>query len=513
VSFLYTLKDQIIQLDSTDNVDSVRDRLTWIRANTVLLVFPEDPRSQILQRQLDLVILKRQAEQHDAQLVLIATDPVVVQNARDIDLPTFSNVDDYHRRRVQAIKPLQVQTIHSEEIDVNDEETVDPSDQVEEGSRLRLNAVPVGGFFIVFLLAMPLLAIFVPSATITLVPESDPLAVELDVIADPSQSSIDSAANRIPARILTVEVSGSAVGDTTGETSQSVSRSVGSIIVVNETEDQITIPQGTRVFTSDDDPIVFVTTEDITLSGVEGDSLEVAIEALEEGDQYNLETNTLTQVDDAYDPFINVLNVEPTQGGESVSAASVTRQDMLRLRNQLLEDLEMQAQEAVSTDASLLQTEFVPRGGIELAHTLQETYSAQVGDNADELRLDMRVEFRTVAVDERPARELVYREFVREIEGGQLINQSSVSFDVNNIELAGEGTVAFTIRGSGNLITEARTLDVKRSVLGKNISVAQNELQDTYGLTDPPSIEVFPSFWPILPILPAQIDVKDGLAR
>lgn len=68
---------QIIQLEPYDDVISARDRLTFVKAERVLLILPKQ--GGILQRKLDLVLLQREAARRGARLALISRDPSVIE--------------------------------------------------------------------------------------------------------------------------------------------------------------------------------------------------------------------------------------------------------------------------------------------------------------------------------------------------------------------------------------------------------------------------------------------------
>ena len=123
------MKEQIIQLEPYDDVVSVRDKLGWIRAPRVLLVFPTggDP---ILRQRLDLVLVQREATRRRAQLALITHDPVVIENAAELGIATFRSVEESHHRYWQTRRA---------ELSVSREERTTELDEalVEAGTRLK----------------------------------------------------------------------------------------------------------------------------------------------------------------------------------------------------------------------------------------------------------------------------------------------------------------------------------------------------------------------------------------
>ena len=59
------MKVQILRLDAEDDLASIQDRLAWIQAGRVILVWPGE--GVRLPRRLDLLLLQRQAERRGAR--------------------------------------------------------------------------------------------------------------------------------------------------------------------------------------------------------------------------------------------------------------------------------------------------------------------------------------------------------------------------------------------------------------------------------------------------------------
>ena len=91
------MKEQIIQLEPHDDVNSVRDKLGWLRAQRVLLVLPQDQHTRILQRPLDLVLIQREITRRRAHFALITDDPDITDHAHELGIPTFLSIAESHQ--------------------------------------------------------------------------------------------------------------------------------------------------------------------------------------------------------------------------------------------------------------------------------------------------------------------------------------------------------------------------------------------------------------------------------
>ena len=71
---------EYVQLDTNDDVVTVKDRLSFIRGRRVLLIWPED--GTTLTRKLDLVLVQREADRRAIQLALVTHDELIIEHAK-----------------------------------------------------------------------------------------------------------------------------------------------------------------------------------------------------------------------------------------------------------------------------------------------------------------------------------------------------------------------------------------------------------------------------------------------
>src|SRR5258708_25818661 len=93
------MKLQSVQLEPYDDVISVRDRLSFVKTERVLLVWPRA--SNILKRKLDLVLIQREAARRGARLALVTHDLDVIEHAAELNISTFDSVNASHQAKRQ----------------------------------------------------------------------------------------------------------------------------------------------------------------------------------------------------------------------------------------------------------------------------------------------------------------------------------------------------------------------------------------------------------------------------
>ena len=177
---------------------------------------------------------------------------------------------------------------------------------------------------------------FLPSATITLHPRSEPLGpLELTVEAREDVTEPDAATMTIPARRFTFPVEASQTFPATGIRVEEV-RATGSVTFSNfDTGGGVLIPRGTIVETDDD--VAFRTIAEVTLPRaridffppfpVQPSNETVGVEAVEPGPEGNVGNNTIVNVSRG-GRNLRVANAEATTGGARNELPEVSADDV-----------------------------------------------------------------------------------------------------------------------------------------------------------------------------------------
>jgi hypothetical protein len=124
------VKEQIIHLEPHDDAISVRDKLGWVQATHVLLVFLPINDTDIA-AQARSGPHPEEATRRQAQLALITRDADVIDNAEDVGIAHFPTVEASHRRTWRMAQ-AQISVERSEE-----QVLLDP-ELAEAASRLRI---------------------------------------------------------------------------------------------------------------------------------------------------------------------------------------------------------------------------------------------------------------------------------------------------------------------------------------------------------------------------------------
>ncbi len=511
------MREQIIRLESHDDVITAREKLGWVQATHVLLVFPENPHERILQRRLDLVLLQREATRVQAQLALITRDPNVSESAKELGIAVFPSVEASHRRSWQMAQ-AEISLTRSHPPTVLDPDLVETASRLRKTQRQSVSVhlshrtrvwLGIAGSVLFVLGAL----LFIPEATVHLTPAANQVTVTASIIADPNTETINSSQDTIPARIIGVEVEGSTTLDTSGTSEEPTEKARGIALFTNLIPDQITIPSGVVVRTSAAQPVRFVTLADVTLPGEVGSTAEVPIEAIEPGFSGNLPTARINQIEGPLSARLAVANSEPTRGGDVTLVSSVSPGDPARLRALLLQQLQQRAYAEMQTDPAIAlnDSEFVPIESLSVVLIDSEIYDGVIGQPTPRLGLDLHVTVQAIAIDERAARQRVYERLAEKVgDGFQIAADSLVFRHAEVIDYDEQRRVTFIMQAAGDVSAAIMDDDVRRIVRGQPTTTAIDRLERDLPLASPPVIDRWPGFWPLLPQILWRIHVVIG---
>jgi hypothetical protein len=507
------VKEQIIDVEQFDDVASVRDKLRWARADKVLLVLPDSSDHRIAKSKLDLLLLQREAARHGAALALITHDPVIIDFAREIQLPCFRSVEENRTRHWAAPPKPRILEQPPPHLALS-------ADLVESGTRLRqadpLLPQPIVSAWMrvrwaaagIFILGAALF--LVPGATISIQPLTNQVTASTPITGDPQSTAVDLRAGTIPVRIVGVEVDATASTDATGTVDVPTDKARGIVILTNQIPDQITIPAGTIVRTSAAQPVRFVTLADVTLAGRVGATVDVTAEAVEGGFEGNLQSNKINIVDGPLGTRVAVTNPSPMLGGNVVEAQSISRQDFDRVRTLAIQQLQQRAFAEMQVDPyiKLLDTEFIPAESLIVVLINAETYSASVGDTTGEISLTMRATVQGTAIDERAARQVVYARMAEKIGPGYEIEPDTLVFRKGQVTALDENRrITFIMDAAGDVATAIDEDEVRGMIAGMPVRDVQARLQRDLQLGAVPTISIWPGFWPLMPLAPFRIAI------
>jgi hypothetical protein len=508
-------KTEFVQLETSDDAASVRDRLSFLRGRRVLLIWPEE--GTVLTRKLDLVLIQREAMRFAIRLAVVTHDAQVIQHAHELNISTFETIGASERGRWKRGRS-KVFTTRFQRPD----EGIDSEELKEAASRLNDAEGRRGGWLgrialmLVFIgLVGGIAYVVAPSAAITLVPAQERIPVEALIIADPAATDVNIERAVIPSVTLRVEIEETGTIPTSGRQALSDILAVGSVVFINQTDAALSIAADTVLSTSAGTPILFRTTQPAQLPAEVGTQVEVPIEALPgaAGDTGNVEAGLINTVVGDLAQQVSVLNLAPTYGGESRTQGVVTVEDQERLLATLRQQLQSRAFLGMEEQTAQGQTIILETIRIAEEREDWKTWSAQPGEIAEQLTLTMRARVEAVVIDENFARQIAFARIQGQTrQAGRVLIPNSIEYQcctLLSIDTA-SGRVEFAMRGEAVLTSQINVETLQQQLSGRSLDDATAFLAAEVDLAEGtlPQISLSPQWMPHLPLLPLRIGIQ-----
>lgn len=496
------MKTIVIQLDAHDDLISVRDKMVWSKAQRILLVWPEDGHPT-LERKFDLVSLQRHAVSLGAQLGLVTREPTVRANARELGVAVFRSTKHaqrqnwqrtrirrrFHRRNQNVVRLKELKELAGHQ---------NPPLFLLGWSRLVIFALGV--------LAVLVMGVFLlPGATVKIQPVQKEQSLSMVLTADTNLTS-PSLSGVVPAEKVSTVVEVQGQVQSSGKTSVADLKASGVVVFTNLTERSLVLPAGSVVSTLA--PVQrFATVHAISLPAGVGQTAEVAVTALTGGAAGNISAESVKTLEGALGSDVSVTNQEPFNGGSDQSLPAVSQNDYNRLRKQLLETMQGNAQ--TDLQASLGSEKSLLAGTLTMGQLIEETATPAVGEPGDVLTLSIRAEFTAYAVSNRDVQQLARAALDAGLAGDQRAIESSLQIEPDSQTIESQdGRFEWKATVSRMTIADLSQESLLKAVLGKRPDVASRDLAKILDLESPPQIELTPSWWFWMPSLSFRIQFE-----
>lgn len=375
-----------------------------------------------------------------------------------------------------------------------------PKTLIKESPKFTRWAV-IGGVLLFF--GLIIAAISIPSVDIEIMYESNYLQKDIEVTLDTVVETLDVQNSVLPAQIKTFTAETSGTLTATGENT-TATRARATVTVFNNTSTSQPLVSSTRLQNSDD--VQFRITESINVPA--GGSLQVEMLADGEGAKYNIQPGRLTIPGLAGTPsrFQNIYAElsEPITSGTAGGEKAVTEEDIQKFRDEmtkkLTDQIALQVQQDTTENLKIINTrdvlENVNYDGLPTAGDAGETFEVTATSTID-----------GIYYDNAQALQLAAATVQEQVLDGQTLGESlSISF-ASPEEV--EGTSQFNTRMYIEyiIVDDITQEKIRQDLAGKTFSEVQ-EYADTFNYVSELNVYVRPGFWPIMPFLGRNIDVR-----
>jgi len=495
------MKTHVVQLERDDDGVSARDKMLWSKAPRILVVWPR--RGRVLNRELDISLLKRQSQKLGAQLAFVTLDDDVILYASEMGIPTFDSVSQAQRnvwktsRRDTDIgeRPPRKWTL---------QELTEWKKQAQARSSPKA-AVRIGAFAAGVLAVLALGLFLLPKATITVSPAEEAQTLILTVQSNPNVTAL-TLAGVIPVSKTTVIVEGQDQIPSSGALRLSDTYAEGEVVLTNLTDESVKVEAGTIVLTTGTPSVRFETLKNITSGTGEDNEATVSIQAVIPGESGNVAEETILAMEGSSGLALRVSNPTATSGGEDRNVPTPTEQDLRRVTDRLLLSLQESARQDI--ERMLGDTGILMADTLEPRETIFSQQQPDLGEPGDILTLTLQVEYDARYIQRNDLERVAALAMDAGLQAGyepvagtmQILEAQQVH---SNSEISEWKVVA------ARAVQENWQQDeVIRSLLGARPDEVAAILETEYQLDAAPVVKVQPGWWPWLPYLPLRIQLE-----
>ena len=482
----------VIDLGADATILDAARSLSSVESPDVVLVVPSG--APLTRNAVFLEALRRRAG--DRRLVLVSSEARARSLASSVHMKAFASIAALDRHELDATEHL------SDARRAVMKTMVRPAVPRRGISPLRGLAV----FMTLILAAGLLLAIVAPSATITVAASASTLGpYEYDLRAGP-QGEIRDATTLTDT--VTAQVKGVATGSRTEDT-----KATGVEEFRNLTTNDIRIPIGTLVQTTDISPIRFLTTEEKILprSSILPPtigSVRINIQAIDGGQKGNVGSDKVTRA--ASSEYL-VSNPAPTTGGDTKKIAVVQRVDYDTASAQAdvpLREAGLARTAKWNGDAAapketrvygvwIKQTGISPPGDVVNTEPADGTFTLTATGTATAYR-----------VPNGQPQAAAINSLRGELAGtpGMTFDNDSVAVNIVLGPTVGETGVQWRVSAKAQQYSGVDAAQMKAALTGRGLDEIET-VAAARGFKKL-SVETWPSWWPILPVLDSRITIK-----
>ena len=349
----------------------------------------------------------------------------------------------------------------------------------------------------VFLVVLVLAWWYVPRAKVLVYVAPKKIQEKIEMIIDPSLSEPDIAEMRIPAGVVSTEVSGQKSRATTGS-KRVGDKAVGTVVVRNGTSKGIDLA-GQIILGPNS--LKFEITEKASVSAAVSPSspgtAKVKASAVEIGVEYNLAKGEVFEVGNYPKSEVDAIAESDFAGGSSREVVVVAQSDLTELEDELIE--------AMLDDGAKKLTDEIGLGGFFVEGSIEEeilsrSFGHKVGEEASETSLDMKMKVTGLEVSREVVNRAAMELFSEKIPSGFLLKGEDLETQFELVEQDRDVWI-FDVVITASLMPQLNKEEIAKNIAGKKIAQAEEYLSSILGF-EQAEIKISPKLPKVLSGLP-----------
>ena len=353
---------------------------------------------------------------------------------------------------------------------------------------------------------------FLPQAKLTLYLKPKSIQTNLNLTLDPQLQTIDFSRQAIPAVSFDQTLKGEKTLATTG-TGIVGEKAKGKVTIYNRTSLTKTFPAGTVLtannlrFTLASSVTVASKSTDANYTDIPGKA-DVDIVATKIGDKYNLPADTEFKVANYSTESYVARNSSALSGGSSQEVKVVSQKDYDQLYDQLVQELQQQFKDTLDQTNSE-QAVIFDQANFKTKH---KQYSAKIGQKADQLSLNLELDFKGLKYNKADVLSLVNHQLKDSLPLGFHQLKDSLQLQIKSQQLDESGSAQLNLVAQLSLLPDLDNSKLAILIKGKTPAQASQLLHSLISEFVQAKLEFKPTWWPAslrrLPFNPQRLSLS-----
>ncbi len=345
-------------------------------------------------------------------------------------------------------------------------------------------------FFVVLIIGF-LLWWLLPKAVVTIYVSPKKLEDKTELVLDISKGGQNVSEGILSGKIVEVDEEGEKTKSTTGIKTIG-EKAKGNVKIQNGTSNSIRLSAGTILLSTGN--LQFTIDNSASVSAAVSPSLpgEVNIDITADsiGADYNLAKDEVFKVSNYPKSDVDAVALSDFSGGSSRQISAVSEEDQKDVLEELKEELLEKAKNNIKNDLEE-GLYFIEESLI--ATDSSKVFSNKIGDEATNLKLDLSINLKGVAVNEKDFFDFINASLKDQIPSGYVLrsDQVKVRFDLQDVD---DENYLFDVFIEVNLLPQIEVNEIKEKIKGKSKNIVEKYLETVSGFS---RAEI--KFTPVLP--------------
>lgn len=497
----------VIQLESHDDVVSIKDKMTWQDCQRLILVWPK--RGRILNDSVELFLLKRTAKSLGFDLAIVTHNPVLSEWAHQAKLPLFTSITTAE----SATWPGDNKSQPLKNYSGNLHEKLAARSDVFKAAQSKKITDSINSLAILLSVTAvaALLFVLLPGAQIVYYPITSNQEMEISINASEDIQRINPTGD-IPAEVVFIETSGESSKVSSGKTSIPVSKASGKIELVNLSISQVVLPAGTILLTDTEEPTSFILKEEALVPEGVGNSVLTEVESLIAGLEGNVAAGTTFIITGGFNSSVSATNTQPFTGGDELQSSSPSEADYTFLESELMNELMAQAltiaESQIGDNAALIKS------SLRVEEIVLEEKIPQIDQPANVATMRMKVRFGVLTYQKKNLEAIARLALDINLPNGMEPVDSTIEIqEAREVTIDSSRLASWTIRASRPIMPVWDEYNAASLLASKKVNEVDSILAGFFSQSKPAEVKVLFNGWPWMPFLATNIQFINGLVQ